>query len=149
LSVAIGPDGSYTGWGIGNFTGGGAATSGGTPLLQVTRDGKTWHSFDADAPAAEYLVAAESGRTRVVALPGNDGGGGAVASVDTGSSSPVAPLLRFDPATRHWGLLPAPFETSPGVPDVSQQGAVETLSSDNAGGAWLTVAPVNSPAGGG
>jgi hypothetical protein len=159
LSVAKGGDGSYSGWGMGEFgSGSGTGTFVGEPpgprhdvLLRLTPDGNSASVFPVTGAVAEYLAPKMAGsrhgateNERVVALPGPGGNGRAVAFGNPGLGRSDGPLVSFDPGRGRWEPFATPFQTVYGS-DVVVQAAVWPMAPDNTGGMWLAAHPIEGP----
>jgi hypothetical protein len=152
LSLAQGADGSYTGWGVGDFAQGVDPSSSGRPpgarddvLLRLSSDGEHAQIFPVSGATAEYLRPATLGQRRganrdterVVALPGLRGQGVAFA---VGAITGPTPVVRFDPGRRRWDPLATPFVSLFG-PDRNYQAQVMAMATDNQGGLWMAATP--------
>ena len=164
LSVARPPGGSPkddTGWGAGAFGGqAGAPTTSGagpvtndgvTPLLRlVDPAGRRWaREEDPDPAAEEYLLPATADQNssqalaEVVAMPGAEGSGSAVATRITKAgvgTKPHRPMVWLNPASGRWEAFSTPFSMSRGTTgDFLMQASVSALAPDGRGGLWLAV----------
>jgi hypothetical protein len=127
LSVVLGSDGkTYSGWGVGSFgainaPAFGASTASKTPLIHTTdASGTSWEPTAATGAAAEYLGSG----SQIIALPGSNGDGTAVAA--TPDPYRTHPMVWLNPADRRWEVFPVPF------------GGPEVMAPDNVGGFWQT-----------
>ena len=168
LSVAIGPDGSYNGWGLGFF---GSERSQRlergpkeTPFIQSEADGKTWRPVAVDDVANDYLLPAKAthgsqgggsggsegeDNPKVVALPGPEGKGRVFATTLVSSpKAPMGPTIWLDPARKpgqQWHLLPAPYpQIRTSIPSSCPGAVPQTIAPDNAGGLWLPAGTCTS-----
>lgn len=162
LSVALGPDGSYNGWGIGSFgvTGLSAGVAGGaglvasnvriekgpkeTPLIKSSPEGTEWGPARVGDAAMDYLLRPKSTHdavppkglppNNITALPGPDGRGRVFAQ--KGVTVWLDPK-QGDPQHGTWGVLPAPYYQLGGSDD--RQVKLHGMAPDNQGGLWLAV----------
>ncbi|MDX6653174.1 MAG: Photosynthesis system assembly factor [Solirubrobacterales bacterium] len=149
LSVALGSDGSYNGWGAGWFGADFPSVLGGnavrpqrgsreTPLIQSDAEGKAWKPAAVGSAALDNLLPPKTthggtgGVDRLVALPGPEGKGQVFVS---GAMSSVW----LDPSRDAWQALPTPFAQVTGGQDLCQQASVTSMAPDNLGGIWLTA----------
>jgi hypothetical protein len=155
FSVAQNLDGTFNGWGLGDFgTGVGASGDSGSPdlptarndvLLRLSADGKSASVFKVDGAVEQYLRPAtydrESGAgrsERVLALPGSEGRGqGRALAIGSG------PMLSFDPVrggwsvqATPWGMVQSPHSSAD---TLSTRGEVLSMAPDQGRGAWLAV----------
>ena len=161
LSVALGPDGSYNGWGLGQFQADpttvrlrpGAKE---TALLRSDATGKHWQPTPGGGAADDYLLAETtqsgpgtvgshqsgtggvSSASQIVALPAIEGNGAVLANPGTGN--PDVPTVWLDPARGHWRLLPTPYMQLWGRSgDVEVTAATQAMAPDSTGGLWLVA----------
>jgi hypothetical protein len=159
LSVAPGPDGSYNGWGLGQFGANGsiagAANTGiqgglskgatETALIKSDTGGTTgWAPIQGNGAANHILLPEKvyeasgsnpgGSSAQIVALPGAGGKGMAVATF--GDRKPVVWL---NPSDEQWRTVPTPWCTNMAFdcPEIDAQ--LVKIAADNAGGLW-TVA---------
>ena len=164
LSVALGADGSYNGWGLGSF---GADTFRGgsgsvrdikveqspteTPFIHSDVKGEVWEPVLAGGPADDYLLRSkttlenkepEPSQAQVVALPGPKGEGGVIATPNRANVVRAwQPGVWLNPTDDKWRVLPAPY-VSPWGPDVTTQGTIQSLAADGVGGFWVATSQV-------
>jgi hypothetical protein len=161
FSVARNPDGTYNGWGWGDFgadAGVGVVGDSDLPagkhdlLLRLGADGNSASTFPVRGAVAEYLRpktaperdggASPSGvagtASRVVALPGSAGKGPAFAF---GAAVPrfYGPALEFDPVRERWGVMETPWEMTDRPAEDPTKGTVLSMVPDGRSGAWLAV----------
>jgi hypothetical protein len=164
LSVALGPDGSYNGWGLGWFGATAKALKANgadvrlekgpaeTPLIHSDAGGTAWELSPSGPhdPASQYLLPAETGRnsnekdaseaSQIVALPGPEGKGSAVATAGRGGDAIVPPAVRFDPGKESWHVLEAPY-CSYHWNRCGASGSIQAMAPDNGGGLWVAASP--------
>jgi hypothetical protein len=156
LSIVRGPDGSYTGWGAGDFgspqreavTGTRVGHANATPLLRRNPESGKWAPVADPGPAAlEYLLpptfqeqlGTPSNSTEIVSLPAPGGEGSAVALRGVGAAPPDHPMVWLNPGSDRWETFSTPFTMSAGQADVPQQGRVTAVAPDGRGGLWLAA----------
>ncbi|MDX6653056.1 MAG: hypothetical protein QOJ38_1837 [Solirubrobacterales bacterium] len=168
LSVARGPDGSYNGWGLGQFGANGslagAANTGiqgglskgaaETPLIKSDAEGTTgWAPILGDDAANQALLAekAYEGSTmnpirppaEIVALPGTGGDGMVVATFGG-----IRPAVWLNPTDQRWRMVPTPWCTNLPFNCPRTGGELTTMAADNTGGVWtVALAPYGTAAG--
>ncbi|MDX6651306.1 MAG: hypothetical protein QOJ38_87, partial [Solirubrobacterales bacterium] len=172
LSVALGPDGSYNGWGLGVFGADGLATGGGavstqrvqlqkgaseTPLIHSDAGGTKWKLTPVGAhdAASQNLLPPETGRDsdesffpatpsgQVVALPGSNGKGYAVAVKGRGGAGgdpTQPPSVWLNPADQKWRVVQAPYCSHNFHRCSFASGYTQAMAPDNAGGLWIAAA---------
>ncbi|MDX6652262.1 MAG: hypothetical protein QOJ38_1043, partial [Solirubrobacterales bacterium] len=163
LSVARGPDGSYTGWGLGFLSPTGVDTGTGPRTLRARKSpvertlfhsdasGAHWEMSSASGAAGDYLVPHDStkktfpdvkDRAQVVSLGGLDGSGAVfIATAVSNPAGANGPVVWRDPSDGRWKVLGTPFPTIPGGPRWDTQAAVAALAPDNQGGIWVAADP--------